>query len=201
MSLHLPRSIRGLRLAAVLVLVVLLMGCSRTVQWEEEVLLNTGETIWVTRKHVYEFTISADNPFIPKYYPARPTSIEFSYRNKKYSHQSEAHPILLAISPVTLQPTLVAPASTWGWGEQNSYRCANPYYVQFVQHIKSSEWTWPLNIETWLYDLPANLMSVPADRDSIKANYRLSDKVRAPTWHTAHLHKIDPRFTPDNCNK
>ncbi len=39
-----------------------LTACSKTVQWEEEVPLNTGETIWVKRTVVYSLQGESGNP-------------------------------------------------------------------------------------------------------------------------------------------
>ena len=44
--------------------VLQLAGCSKTVQWEEEVPLNTGETIWVQRTVKYTYRGGAGNPLI-----------------------------------------------------------------------------------------------------------------------------------------
>lgn len=53
---------RGL---AIGLLALVVSGCSRTVTWEEEVLLNTGETIWLLRTDTYSRSTEAGNPFKP----------------------------------------------------------------------------------------------------------------------------------------
>lgn len=49
----------------------LLSACSKTVQWEEEVPLNTGETIWVKRTVVYSAQGGAGNPLDMAYRPKK----------------------------------------------------------------------------------------------------------------------------------
>jgi hypothetical protein len=39
-----------------------LTACSKTVQWEEEVPLNTGEVIWVKREVTYKYKGAGGNP-------------------------------------------------------------------------------------------------------------------------------------------
>ena len=66
MNLSLERlptsSWRFKHLIAVLALGWVLAGCTRTVHWEEEVLLNTGETIWVKRSGTYTYRSASGNP-------------------------------------------------------------------------------------------------------------------------------------------
>ena len=55
-----------MRLAKIITLLLtmlLLSACSRTVQWEEEVPLNTGETIWVQRSMPWIYKGGFGNPF------------------------------------------------------------------------------------------------------------------------------------------
>ena len=42
------------RLALAIACAVLMTGCSKRVEWREEVPLNTGQTIWVQRSALYE---------------------------------------------------------------------------------------------------------------------------------------------------
>ena len=46
---------QSLKFITTMVLAVLLVACSKTVQWEEEVPLNTGEVIWVKRSMPWEY--------------------------------------------------------------------------------------------------------------------------------------------------
>jgi hypothetical protein len=55
-------------------LVLLVGACQfmtrdRTLTWEEEVVLNTGDVIWVTRALTYKYETTHDNPFFFQYWP------------------------------------------------------------------------------------------------------------------------------------
>lgn len=126
---------------ALLVLAALqLTACSRTVQWKEEVPLNTGETIFVERSGTYtyrcEFAAGTGCGFSPNWR----STIEFTYRDKEYFFSSEVSPMVLAISPDG-QPNLVSSAGVWG--NQHGYPCVTPYYVQFRPDNGGKNWTWP----------------------------------------------------------
>ena len=89
-----------------------LTACSKTVQWEEEVLLNTGETIWVKRTGTYSFSYSAGYGEIG-YSPDQKSTIEFAFKGKKYKHTDDASRVLLAIAPDG-SPNIVALRYEWG---------------------------------------------------------------------------------------
>ena len=145
-----------------------LTACSKTVQWEEEVPLNTGEVILVKRSGSYELQSESGNPLKFAYRPQWRTSIEFIYMGKRYSHTDDAGLVLLAISGDGT-PNLVASAAQFDWHLKNRYYCVVPYYVQFRPDSTGKKWTWPSKIEPWLYGLRTNLMfGVPALADSGK---------------------------------
>ena len=54
---------KPLLMALVALAALQLSGCSRTVEWEEEVPLNTGETIWVHRSMPWVYKGGFGNPF------------------------------------------------------------------------------------------------------------------------------------------
>jgi hypothetical protein len=56
-----------------------LTGCSRTVEWEEVVPLNTGETIWVHRSMPWVYKGGFGNPFDMAMLPKREQTIRFKY--------------------------------------------------------------------------------------------------------------------------
>ena len=93
-----------------------LSGCSKTVQWEEEVPLNTGETIWVVRTVTYSYQGDAGNPLDMAYRPDDTEIIEFAWDEKAYRYEGDARVILLAISAMK-NPVLVARADdqSWDW--------------------------------------------------------------------------------------
>lgn len=134
-----------------------LSACSKTVQWEEEVPLNTGETIWVKRTVNYTLQGGAGNPFDIAYRPEWVEKLAFEWSGKKYVYEGDARVILLAISPQK-QPVLVARAADSSWQWKHDYKCTTPFYVQLVPDSAGKTWTWPPAIESWLFGLSHNLM-------------------------------------------
>ena len=174
----------GLKLIAVACLAALLMGCSKTVQWEEEVPLNTGEVIWVTRYVTYKYQGAGGNPLDMAYRPDWTETLEFTWRGKKYSYRGRALIDLLAISPLTKEPVLVSWAANKDWHFQNNYRCTVPFYVQFVPDSSGRVWTWPTAIESWLYGMPHNMMRHKPESigDAMPVKYSHADISRLENW-------------------
>ena len=110
LSLHVARvetRRRPLLILLGMVVALQLAACSNTVQWEEEVPLNTGETIWVKRTVVYAYQGGAGNPLDMAYRPQRGgENLEFEWQRKSYAFNLDAGVMLLAISPQG-QPVLV----------------------------------------------------------------------------------------------
>ena len=73
-----------LRMVLILIAALHLAACSKTVQWEEEVPLNTGDVIWVKRTVTYKFKGSGDNPLDMSYQPDWTEEIAFEWQGKKY---------------------------------------------------------------------------------------------------------------------
>ena len=162
-------------------------ACSKTVQWEEEVPLNTGEIIWVKRSMPWVYKGGMGNPFDMAMRPTGEQTIRFTYKGKDYSFTGRVLVNWIAVSP-NRQPVLVAIPGSYGWNSQfgNTYYCVTPYYVQFVLDKGGTKWIWPERIESWLYELPANVMvNIPSldekrqvrysnqDRNQRDSNYRL----------------------------
>jgi hypothetical protein len=119
---------------ALLMLVIAagLAGCTRparVVQWNEEVLLNTGETIWVHRDTSYRWGNSTPVATNWSYERDRQNTIAFEYRGKRCAYRSEATLQVLAISPAGT-PNLVISAAHYRWQWDHDYRCVRPSYVQ-----------------------------------------------------------------------
>jgi hypothetical protein len=201
------------RLIALLLAFPLLAACSKTVQWEEEVPLNTGETIWVKRSMPWVYKGGFGNPFDMAMRPTMEQTMRFTYSGKEYNYTGRAGIHWIAISPTRL-PVLVAPAASFGWATDNHYYCVVPYYVQLVPDATGKQWTWPDKIEPWLYNLPANvLINIPRlkegreerytakDRDERDATYRLQfpdGKKIEPLYKEVSgcIHKYDPSMKP-----
>ena len=153
-------------------------ACSKTARWEEEVPLNTGETIWVKRHTTYSVGGDAGNPLDLAYRPDWKETLVFEYKGKTFEYTGEAHLLVLAISPAG-QPVLVAPAADKSWDRQNNYFCTTPHYVQLVPDPSGKAWSWPDHIESWLYGLPANLMLKRQKPSEMKDRYTTSDRNKA----------------------
>ena len=158
--------------------VTVLTACSKTVQWEEEVPLNTGETIWVKRSMPWVYKGGMGNPFDMSMKATFDQTISFQYAGKEYSFTGIPKVLWIAISPSKL-PILVADPTFSGWNYlfESTYYCTVPYYVQFVPDETRKKWTWPEKIEPWLYNSPANLMVViPNVDEDRKDRYTQKDR-------------------------
>jgi hypothetical protein len=169
---------------------------SKTVQWAEEVPLNTGETIWVTRTVTYSLKGAGGNPFDIGYRQDRMETLSFEWGGKKYTYEGDADLMLLAISPQK-QPVLAAQAANKGWDWNHDYHCATPHYVQFIPDASGRKWTWPPEIESWLYGLQANLMGHRSKPEEMKARYTAQQRGAADAiglMQDPSSAKVDPKF-------
>jgi hypothetical protein len=186
-----------------LVALMQLAACSKTVQWEEEVPLNTGEVIWVHRSMPWVYKGGFGNPFDMSLLPTREQTIRFKYGGAEYSYIGRANVHWVAISPSTKQPVLVAPAADFGWYTDNTYYCVVPYYVQLVPDASGKQWTWPEKIETWLYDMPANVMvNFPRLEEMRKERYTVKDRdERDKTIRSESpaRSRVDPLYKAGTC--
>lgn len=192
---------RTLRFAVILSLALQLAACSKTVQWEEEVPLNTGETIWVKRTVQYSMQGDAGNPLDIGLRPKWPEVIEFKWNGKTYRYEGDARIMVLAISPQQ-QPVLVAGAAAGAWDAKHNYKCVVPFYVQLIPDSTGKNWTWPSQIEPWLYNLPANLLwqrRAPSEmRERYTAAQRHAEDYSALVGSQSQQ-KINPAYTADHC--
>jgi hypothetical protein len=176
-------------------------GCSRTVHWEEEVPLNTGETIWVQRNGTYTYKSVPGNPLDYGYYPDWVSTTRFKYKGSVYSFTDSASLVLLAIGPDG-SPTLVADAANHDWQWNNQYYCVTPFYVQFRSDRSGKTWMWPPRIESWLYGLSTNLIIGLPPLESSGKKFSVEDRLRenAPiTVRKRELRAIDPTYLTNIC--
>lgn len=177
-----------------------LAACSKTVQWEEEVPLNTGETIVVKRSgsYTYKGLTSDGNAF--SWNPEWRSTIEFTYKGKQYSHTDDAPLQLLAIAPDGT-PNLIA-ATGAEWGRKNKYYCVTPSYVQFRPDSTGKAWTWPDKIDVWLYGLPTNLLldlASLADDGKKFSSEEQQKKNASITERSKQFKNIDPTYKTNDC--
>lgn len=194
---------KPMQMLLAVVAVTQLTACSRTVQWEEEVPLNTGETIWVKRSMPWVYKGGFGNPFDMAMLPTREQTIRFKYAGAEYSYTGRANIHWIAISPSTKEPVLVAPAADFGWYTDNTYYCVIPYYVQLVPDAKGANWTWPEKIEPWLYELPANVMiNFPRLEEKRKERYTTIDRDQRDKTirvESPPRHRVDPQYKASTC--
>lgn len=184
--------------------VTTLSACSKTVKWEEEVPLNTGDVIWVKREVVYNYQGAGGNPFDFDYRPSRTEKLAFDWKGKEYAYVGDADLILLAIQPNSHLPVLVTPKGTGNWVRSRDIPCVKPYYVQLV--VNESKWEWQVlqRVEPWLYNMPSNLMAKREDftKMSAQARYTTSDRISMDTTmaiQSPDMARIDPNYQPEIC--
>jgi hypothetical protein len=187
----------------VLAAIFSLCACSKTVHWEEEVPLNTGETIWVTKTLNYTLKGGAGNPLDLAYRPNWVEKLTFTWGGKEYAYVGDARIILLAISKQKV-PVLVARAADSGWHHAHNYKCTTPFYVQFVPDASGRNWTWPPSIESWLYGLPHNLLRTREEPKKMKTRYTARERNDEDSWGSIQdpsKANIDPNHTVNTCFK
>jgi hypothetical protein len=183
---------------------LLFSGCAKTVTWEEEVPLNTGEVIWVKRIVTYKLEGASGNPLDIAYRPDWKETLEFMWDGKAYSYTGDADIMIIAISPTAKTPVLVARAALKNWDNKNSYRCTTPFYVQFLPDEGGRRWNWPPAIESWLFEMPYNLMYYRPSVDGAKSKFTVKDrfeKDQTTRSQSPSLVRIDPNDTFDQCRK
>lgn len=192
------------RLALLMLLAVLCTGCARTVEWEEEVLLNTGETIWASKKVRYSIKGQPGNPLDLGYVPDHIQTMTFKYKSTKYSYKGDAGIMLLAISPHG-NPIVVAHPGYWKWYARHNYSvCTKPFYVQLVPDQMGRTWTWLNQIEEWTFHLPANIMQNMPSPSRAKHRYTMHDKSMQGFMgdpQLAYMTRVDPQHKNLDCQK
>lgn len=182
---------------------LILSGCTKTVEWQEEVLLNTGEVIWVKRIAKYSYQGGLGNPLDLGLRLQGSPTLDFAYNGKKYSFRGDGGLMVLAISPQKT-PVLVMSASSGLWNVQHQYKCTIPFYVQFVPNENGRDWSWPPAIDAWLYDLPTNLFGNYGAPAGMLAKYSLEEKDRQQSVKDPQLefsHRIVPTYAGDICER
>lgn len=187
-------------IAFTVILSLQLIACTKTVQWDEEVPLNTGETIFVKRSVNYRLRGGAGNPMDIRYRPDRIEVLHFEWDGKRFEYEGDADLMLLAISP-NKTPVLVAPAANKSWDWKHDYRCAVPHYVQFVPDASGRNWTWPTQIEPWLYGLSHNLMKQRRKPEQMNSRYSTRQRNAEDENIMIESKYVDPKYTVNDCKK
>ena len=197
------RLLRTAQTSVAITAALLLAACARNLQWDEEVLLNTGETIWVNKKVRYTINGQPGNPVDLGYAADREETTSFKYQGRSYTYKGDASLLVLAISPQKT-PVLLANADTWGWYRRHQYKCVNPFYVMFVPDASGQQWTWPDRVEPWTYNLRTNLLVDRRHPSYVDSRYTMADKSTQGFLRdrrTMHIQKIDPLYATDTCKE
>lgn len=130
-----------------------LSACSqtKTVDWEEEVVLNTGEVIWVNRADTFRRGTEPGNPLKSTWWPDG-RFYEFSWQGQKYTYRARSKvggPILMFVDPADKSILLID--STF------NLDCAKPGYGEFRWNHGS--WQLQQNVSLAVVGQPRNLMS------------------------------------------
>lgn len=149
---------KPLQILLMLVAATQLTACSKTVQWEEEVPLNTGETIWVKRMDSYVKGSEPGNP-LKMTWGIEKRAYEFSWQGQHYTYQTEPKvslgAILIYVFPADKTIAIVDAARN----------CAKPGYGEF--RWTNGGWHIQENVSQILIDQPRNLMAYYSAEDGV----------------------------------
>ncbi len=85
---------KTLRIGLAVLAATQLTACSKTVQWEEEVPLNTGEVIWVKRSDTYEKVSAYANP-LERVWGIKKRALKFTRHGQNYEFQTDTTAIMM----------------------------------------------------------------------------------------------------------
>ena len=192
-----------LALAIALSIAVLLTACSKTVEWEEEVLLNTGQLIVIKREAELKYDISQDRLFSP-YWQYQAENLNFQWNGAKYDFRSapkEAN--LISVSPLILAidssgtPNIFGYADSY-WVHLKSQGCAQTPIVKLI--AQKGSWLSDSSREAWILDLTLNLTSgmlYPQPNTRVTWSEKLAQFDR---W-APEARKLNPSFVIESCIK
>lgn len=166
---------KPLRILLAVVAALQLAACAKTVQWEEEVPLNTGETIWVQRTDTFRRGSEPGNPLKSAWWP-NTRAYKFSWHGQIYTYETKPKvlygPILIYVETADKSIALVDSTMNLncvqrGYGE---YRWAN------------GSWQLQQNVNRAIVGQPRNLMAYySSDEGEIPARVDKEFKQRADT--------------------
>lgn len=125
---------------------VALTACSKTVQWEEEVPLNTGETIWVKRTDTFERRSEPGNPLQFGWWPIS-REVKFNWQGQAYAFQTDTTAIFMIHE--FYEPKTVAVVA---WKKD----CGKRGYAEY--RWLNGNWQLQKNVSPTLVGQPRNLM-------------------------------------------
>lgn len=196
--------IRRIRNGLLIGVAVFLLGaCSKTVTWEEEVPLNTGEVIWVKRSVEYSVQGDAGNPMDLAWRPKKEQKLEFEWKSRKHKYEGAACLQVLAIH--SNRPVLIGDAWCQSLQWTHKYDPCEAY-VQ-LNYDQSGQWIWPPKPEEWVFGLKTNLVIDFTNpnrlEERISTNMRDSYKTKDPRAKSQiEVVRLAPEsFENPNCRK
>lgn len=180
-----------LRIVPIAIVALQLTACAKTVQWEEEVPLNTGETIWVKRTDTYKPSSEAGNP-LQFAWELQGRSVEFIWQSKPYKFHTDSTELMMLYALEASNDLVVV-----AWSKD----CAKRGFGEF--RWSNGGWQLQPNISQKLIGQPRNLMSYFSSLDgAIPA--RVTKEIRtkedtAPNRGKTELN-LDVSTIANNCS-
>lgn len=137
---------KALRMLLPVIAALQLTACSKTVQWEEEVPLNTGEVIWVKRTDTFERRSEPGNPLQSGWWPIY-REVKFNWQGQMYAFQTDTTAIFM-IHEFNAPKTVAVIA----WNKD----CGKRGYTEY--RWLNENWQLQQNVSPTLIGQPRNLM-------------------------------------------
>lgn len=148
-----------------------LTACTKTIKWEEEVPLNTGEVIIVNRKDVFVQRREPGNPFKTGWWITK-RSYRFNWQEKDYSYTTRdaTGPIILYAYPEENTVSIIDD----GWP-----KCSG--YAEF--HWTDGEWKIQKYVNREIIGRPVNIMDYYSAREGEIPARVTQDFIRNSHFH------------------
>jgi hypothetical protein len=158
--------------AVAVALVALLSGCSKRVEWKEEVPLNNGQTIWVQRSAVYERVLTGPLALQLGWRIGEET-IEFEWGQSTYRFVDAVSPTYLVID-FTSKPVLIAVINGRLF---ERYGCRTPFYIEW-RPLQDKGWKVSEKLNAAFEGVRANLLHFRNPDPRMPSVIRSSDRER-----------------------
>jgi hypothetical protein len=172
-----------------------LAACSegaKTVSWEEEVPLGSGETLWVKRTDSFERRSEPGNPLRSAWWPVR-RALDFTWRGQRYQFETDTTSILMLHEADAGKSMAVV-----AWAKQ----CAKPGYAEF--RWSNGAWRLQPTLDPALVGKPRNLMgffsAVPGEIPArATVEFKRNSHFELPQKGGEETHLLESRIA-NNCS-
>lgn len=172
-------------------------GCSSQIEWKEEVPLNTGDTIWVTRTARYERVLTGPLA-LELGWEIMSESLAFNWKDRSYQFSDVVPPDYLLIDPQARTPVLITSLAHWQFKKR--YGCRVPFYVEY--RPTGDGWAPQSKIDETFYGMKGNLMRwrplEPEMPAMLSAGQRERNDFERFNWGTKGILRAD--YSDPNCN-